>query len=193
MRARWNPFDEMNALMGDMDRLFRTALSTGALPLPGTGTAQGLLPGRSGGGGSTMAAFSPAVEVLRQGQDLVLRAELPGVNPEDVEISVVGNELHLRGERKQNQEVKQGDYVLSETVYGRFERTFILPEGVRPDEVKASYQDGILEIRVPAREAAQARRIPIQGTEKGPGTASAAGTSGAQAQNQEAAKKKSAA
>src|SRR5262249_29680892 len=139
MWTRWSPFDEMNTLFKEMDRLFRRSLTETGTPLRGGGSMS-LLPGEATG----TTVFTPPVEVFRKDKNLVLRAELPGINPEDVEITVVGNQLHLRGERKYNKEIDRNNFYVAESSYGRFERTFTLPEEVKPEDVKASYKQGIL-------------------------------------------------
>lgn len=163
MRSQWNPFEEMNTLMRDMDRLFRQTLFQGSTLPTLTGSTQG----RQLSGPSETTAFTPAVEVYRKDKNLVLRAELPGVKPEDVEISVVGNQLHVRGERKQNKEVNRDNYYFTESTYGRFERVFTLPEGIKPEDVKASFENGILEIQLPAEALdRKTHRVQIQGAPK---------------------------
>jgi HSP20 family protein len=162
MFRRWDPFEEMNALVRDMDRLFRRTFSeTGHAPSLGAGTSQELLPVWTGG--TTMNAFTPSMEAYQKDNKFVVRAELPGIDPKDVEVSVVGNQLRLSGERKQGEEIKRDDYYLSECSYGRFERAFTLPEGIKPEDVKASYKNGVLEITLPAKGLAQAHRIQIEG------------------------------
>ena len=116
-------------------------------------------------GGMQMATFAPAVDAFvdRDGKRFVARVALPGVDPKDVNISVQGNLLTLSGEREESQERRESDFVYNEIVYGAFERTLSLPEGVEPDKVTADYQNGILEITAPISAAALPRRIEVKG------------------------------
>jgi HSP20 family protein len=96
-------------------------------------------------------SFVPAVEWLTRGKQLVLRAELPGVDPEQVEVIVEGRQLTLRGEKRSAHESEPDAKVYyRELVHGRFERTFTLPEGIKADQVKAVFTQGVLEITMPA-------------------------------------------
>ena len=91
------------------------------------------------------------VEEFREGETLVVRAELPGIDPEkDVDVSVRDGELNIRAERQENTENANKDGYRSEFRYGSFARTVQLPRGARQEDIKASYRDGVLEIRVPA-------------------------------------------
>lgn len=96
----------------------------------------------------------------------VIRAELPGMDPErDVEISMADGLLHINAEREERSEDDRGEAYRSEFRYGRFERSLRLPEGTSQDDITASYKDGILEVRVPVKqqsEKAAAARIPVQ-------------------------------
>lgn len=164
---QWNPFEEMDSLFRDMDRLFRRTYSEGALqPERGLTLTSNLsmVPSRSA---EMTSQFTPAVEAFRKDNQIVLRAEIPGVNPEDVEITVVNNRLHLRGERKHSNEVRRDDYFFSESSYGFFERYFTLPQGVKPEDVKASFKNGVLEITLPAKEHTQTFRVKLEGAPEG--------------------------
>ena len=104
-----------------------------------------------------------AIEELREDDTLVVRAEMPGIDPEkDVEITVLNDTLTISAERRQKTEETENGRVRSEFRYGRFSRRMSLPAGTTEDEIKASYEDGILEIRVPiADEKTRERKIPI--------------------------------
>jgi len=105
------------------------------------------------------------VEEFLEDDMCVIRAELPEVDPDkDVEISVVDGILHIRAEREERREEDRPDGYRSEFHYGRFERSIQLPKGATESDVKATYKDGILEIRVPAPKAAEAKpaaKIPV--------------------------------
>jgi HSP20 family protein len=106
----------------------------------------------------------PAVDVFSRGDDLVVRAELPGIDPEkDVEISLHENTLLIRGERRHEKRMEGNGTYRLETRYGSFERAIRLPEGVKEGDISATYENGILEVVVPkAAELGGAKRIPIQ-------------------------------
>jgi HSP20 family protein len=104
------------------------------------------------------------VEEAREGDDLVVRAELPGIDPErDVEVTVSDGVLHIRAHREERSEEKDKDTVRSEFRYGSFVRNLPLPSGVKEEDIKANYKDGILEVRMPMGEEEKeaAKRIPV--------------------------------
>lgn len=104
------------------------------------------------------------VEEIREGDDMVVRAELPGIDPErDVEVTVSDGVLHISAHREEQSEQKDKDTLRSEFHYGSFVRNLPLPPGVHEDDVKATYKDGILEIRMPVgeEEKSSATRIPV--------------------------------
>lgn len=106
--------------------------------------------------------LSPPVDVEETAEGFVFRADLPGMSEKDVKVSLVGDTLTLRGERKRETEKKSGNVHRTERVFGAFERTFTLPAPVRGDQVKASYRNGVLEVRVPKAEEARVREIEVQ-------------------------------
>lgn len=108
------------------------------------------------------AGYFPQIESYIDGSTLFIKADLPGVDPEDVEISVENNRLTMKGERKAQHEVKNGDYVHQEVRYGSFVRTFMLPEGVNADEVNARYHKGVLEISMPLPASMEAKKVRIE-------------------------------
>ena len=106
--------------------------------------------------------WAPAIESHVEDGNLVVKADLPGVDPKAVSISVVGNELKIEGERKEERKRERKDYYYREVRYGKFSRTIALPEGVKSEEIKASYHDGVLEISMPAPAQIAPRRIAIE-------------------------------
>jgi HSP20 family protein len=95
------------------------------------------------------AAWAPDIEVFeRQGQ-LVVRADLPGMTKDDVNVRIIEGVLTLRGERKQEKEITRDDYYQSERSYGAFHRTLVLPEGVKAEQVQATFKNGVLEVTMP--------------------------------------------
>jgi HSP20 family protein len=106
--------------------------------------------------------FVPAVDMFEEGNELVIKAELAGIKKEDIKVEVAGNTLTLSGEKRGEEKVQKKDYYRVEQSYGSFSRTLELPEGAKLDEVKASYKDGLLEIRVPrGAEARKSHTVPI--------------------------------
>jgi len=140
--VRWRPRTEMPALQDDLDRtvdrLFRTWM-----------------------GPVSFSEFNwhPTVDVGETNDEVVVKAEMPGMSKDDIEINVEDNQLILSGEKKQEQ--KDTNYYRVERSYGAFRRIFTLPARVDVSKVKATYQDGVLTVRVPKSEAAKARKIEI--------------------------------
>jgi HSP20 family protein len=103
--------------------------------------------------------FAPAIESFLKEDKLVVRADLPGIDPKEVDVQVEGDRLTIRGERRQVHEDKNRSY--REVTYGRFERTVRLPSGVDPDTVKATYTDGVLEIAMDAPKSLTSKKVEI--------------------------------
>ena len=109
--------------------------------------------------------WAPAVDATAKNGDLVIRAELPGVKPEDVDISLQDNVLTISGERKAEQEEERGGYYIRERRYGSFSRSFNLPQGTDESKVRARFENGVLEVRVEGAGAVQEpKRIQIEGS-----------------------------
>jgi HSP20 family protein len=106
-------------------------------------------------------SWSPVVDVSETSDEVVVKAEMPGMSKDDIDISVEDSQLILSGEKRQEQEEKDASYYRVERSYGSFRRIFTLPARVDVAAVKASYQDGILTVRVPKAEAAKAKKIEI--------------------------------
>jgi HSP20 family protein len=108
--------------------------------------------------------FIPAVEtsIDKDGKKFHCQVMLPGIDPKDVNIQVLGNTLTISGERSNTREVKEADYLQREITYGSFQRTIELPEGVDKDKVNAEYRNGILEITAPISAASLPRKIEVK-------------------------------
>jgi HSP20 family protein len=107
--------------------------------------------------------FVPSVDVFDEGNELVIKAELAGIKRDDIKVELSGNTLTLRGEKRGEEKVERKDYYRLEQSYGTFSRTLELPEGVNVDQVKASYKDGLLEIRIPKDvELRRVHTVPIE-------------------------------
>lgn len=136
---------ELSTLRTEMDQLFDSFL--GNRPFYSSAAAD---------------LITPPVDVEETAEGYVFRADLPGMTEKDVKVSLTGDTLTLRGERKRESETNSGNVHRTERVFGAFERTFTLPAPVRGDQVKASYRNGVLEIRVPKAEEARVREIEVQ-------------------------------
>ncbi|MCK4546760.1 MAG: Hsp20/alpha crystallin family protein [Candidatus Eisenbacteria sp.] len=115
-----------------------------------------------GVGSSEDRAWMPCVDVAEKDSAYELKAELPGMKKEDIQVVFDDGELVLRGERKWEGEDQNGKYRRIEGRYGRFERRFALPEGVKADDVEAEYKDGILSVVLPKIEAPELKQIPVE-------------------------------
>ena len=136
---RWDPWGEIAALQRDMNQLF----------------------GRATSGSTTRGAFVPPIDAFTTDEGLIVRMELPGMAPDDVDISVQDGVLTVAGERFTDVDVKDDDWLRRERFLGRFERSFTLPEGTDPDSISASFDLGLLELRIPHPPEQQPRRIKI--------------------------------
>ncbi len=106
--------------------------------------------------------WMPAVDVFEQDNMMVVRADLPGMKKEDIDVSVRDDMLILQGHREEEREVKGETYYGSERATGRFFRSFGLPDGVSLDEIQASYTDGVLEVSVPKRDVQESQSVQIE-------------------------------
>jgi HSP20 family protein len=157
-----SPFELMRRFSEDVDRLFES-LGFPRLGWPFESTERALA--RPTAGTTATTAWTPSVEVFARGDDLVVRADLPGVKPEDVSVEAEDNNLIIRGETRAEHERQEEGYYYSERQYGSFYRSIPLPQGVRADNAQATFSNGVLEITLPGAARAvqpQRRRIQIQ-------------------------------
>ena len=112
-------------------------------------------------GNGMESVWAPTVDMRETKDDLVVTADLPGLNEKDVHLSITGDLLTLKGERQWNQEAKQDNHYRSERWFGKFERTLQLPVPVQADKVKASYRDGVLTVSLPKTEEIRPKEIKI--------------------------------
>jgi HSP20 family protein len=146
--VRWEPVRELTSLQNEMNRLFNTFFDT-----PTTG---------NGGNGATLRRWIPPMDLVETDEHFVLKADLPGLDEGDVNIEVEDNVLTVSGERKAEHEDKREGYVRVERAYGSFRRSLTLPEGIDPEAVTASFEKGVLEVRVPKPEQRKPRKVAIQ-------------------------------
>ena len=143
--VRWEPFRDLVTIQDRMNRVFEEAFR-------GTRSAEDE---RALGG-----SWAPPVDIYEQDGNLVLKAELPGIDPKDVRVE--NNVLTLRGERKFDQEVKRENCHRVERAYGTFSRAFTLPNVVDTANIKAEFKDGVLHVTMSKREEAKPKQIQIQ-------------------------------
>jgi len=135
--SRWDPFAELSEFRGPWERLL------GWRPL------------------DDQHEWMPAIDIERSNGDLVLRADVPGIKPEEVRIEIEDNILTVRGEHMDSSEKQKKDYLRRERRYGAFSRSMALPEGVDPKKVKAQTHDGIVEVTIPLPKETKAERVSI--------------------------------
>jgi HSP20 family protein len=152
---RWEPAREMQTIQQEMNRLFGTFFDAPE----GSGR---------GGDGGTMRRWIPAMDLVEEGDHFVLRADLPGVRDEDVNVELEDNVLTISGERKAEQEDRKEGYYRVERAVGRFSRSLTLPEGVDPDSIEAQFDNGVLTVRIPKPQQRQPRRVAISVGDKAP-------------------------
>jgi HSP20 family protein len=109
-----------------------------------------------------MRDWSPAVDIVENNDSYLLKAELPGMNKDDVKITLENNLLTIRGEKKNEYEKKEGNYHQVERSYGSFERTFTIPGSVKANDIDAQYKDGILSLMLPKMEEAKPKMIDVK-------------------------------
>jgi len=153
-----NPFTFMRRFIEDIDRLFE-----------GFGVGPGLRPRIDLGPASRErgeTTWVPAVEVFEREGQLVVRADVPGLTKDQIKLEVEEGQLVISGERRQEHEERRGGFYRSERSYGSFYRAIPLPEGTNPEQAKASFKDGVLEVTMPTPKRPAGRRIEIhEGTE----------------------------
>lgn len=146
---KWHPMRELEDIRRDMDKMFGEFFEA-----PRRG---GLLSRAIGRGVSV-----PSLELIDRKGEMVLRAELPGVKKEDVDITVQEEAITLKGQFKHDETVKDEDYYFSERRYGSFERTVPLPAEVDTGKAKATFKDGVLEVVLPKKKEAMPKEIKVE-------------------------------
>jgi HSP20 family protein len=143
--TRWDPYQQIADLQREIERMF-TVTRTGE--------------------GAPQRGWMPAVDVEQTDTEMVLKLDLPGMRREDVSIEVKDHTLIVSGERREEKEKKHEGYVTHERIAGRFTRSFMLPEGVDPDQVHARFDDGVLTVRLPRPKEQKPRQVQIEGESK---------------------------
>lgn len=143
---KWEPFMDFLSLQEKMDKLFEETIS------PHVGKGGELLAG----------AWHPAVDILENEKEIIIKAELPGIDLSDVSLEIADNLLTLRGERKFERDTKKENYHRIERSYGSFQRSFTLPGTVDQTRINAKLKDGILEVKLPKVENLKPKQIPVE-------------------------------
>jgi HSP20 family protein len=144
---RWEPVRELSTVQTEMNRLFNTFFDS-RTPSHGAGRA-------------VARRWTPALDVVETDEHFVLRADLPGLSENDVSIEFDDNVLTISGERKSEHEHTGKGYYRVERSFGSFSRSLTLPEGVDADAVKATFENGVLEVRIPKPEQPKPRKVQI--------------------------------
>jgi HSP20 family protein len=139
--VRWEPARELTNLQSEMNRLFSSFFEAGD--------------------GESARRWTPAMDLMEADDHLVLKADLPGVAEDDVQIEVRDNVLTISGERQAEHSEKRNGYYRVERAFGGFSRSLTLPDGVDADEIQATFDKGVLEVRIPKPEERKPRRISI--------------------------------
>jgi HSP20 family protein len=144
--TRFDPFRDLAVLQDRMNRLFNDSFGA-------RGSDEALL---------NRGTWTPAVDIYEVDGAVVLKAELPDMRREDIDVTVENNTLTIRGERKLDNEVKQENFHRIERAYGSFVRQFSLPATVDPAKIAAEYKDGVLTVKLPVREEAKPRTVKVE-------------------------------
>ena len=148
---RWEPVRELSTIQSEMNRLFNTFFDA-----------------PTGAGQAPARRWIPAMDLAESESDFILRADLPGLSEQDVKIELEDNVLTVSGERKSEHEERKEGFYRAERAYGSFSRSLTLPEGVDPERVSATFDRGVLEVRVPKPEAKKPRKVAISVGATGP-------------------------
>jgi HSP20 family protein len=114
--------------------------------------------------------WAPAIDMYEKDDKYMVKAELPGMKEEDVDVSVVGDRLTIKGEKKAETEIKEENYYRSERSYGSFFRSIDLPSDADPDKVEASYEDGVLEVAIPKTAGVKPKKVTVSAKKRGEST-----------------------
>ena len=143
---RWDPFNELRRMQETMNHLWRGF---------GAGTTAGTTEGQE------METWAVPLDVVQQGDNVVIRASMPGVNPDNIDVSIEDNVLTIRGESAHESEHKEGNYLMRERRSGSFYRALRLPDTLDSDRAQPHYEHGVLSITFPRMESKRAKRLQI--------------------------------
>ena len=143
MLTRWDPFQELITLRNAVDRLFDTSI------VPSSGSQQ-------------PSTWGLALDVVEKEDEFLVKASVPGINPDDLEITFTDNVLTIQGETKAEEEKDEGSYHLRERRYGSFSRSISLGSHITADKIQANYENGVLILHLPKAEEVKPKRISIK-------------------------------
>jgi HSP20 family protein len=144
--TRWEPFNEMVSLRDAVNQLFQDSfIRPGSWLMPFDGN-------------------QPAIDVIENKNEIVVKASVPGLKPEDIDISLTGDQLTIKGETKSEEKIEEANYVRKERRYGAFQRTLTLPTSVVSDKAKAEFENGVLTLTLPKSEEVKPKTIKVKTT-----------------------------
>jgi HSP20 family protein len=146
---KWHPLTDLMALRQAMDRLFEDSFVRPSRTLETFGQVT-----------------APALDVYQTPSEIVVKATLSGVKPEDVSIDITGDTLTIKGDNKAEQEVNREDYLYQERCYGTFSRSVVLSSGLKSDKTEATMEDGVLTLTIPKAEEVKPKAIKVKAKEK---------------------------
>lgn len=143
--VKWEPLRDLLSIQDRMNRLFEQTLSRSRAEE-----------------GITASTWAPAVDIYETPETIVMKAELPGLSRDDIEIQIRDNTLTLKGNRRFARDVQQENSLRIERAYGAFHRSFTLPATIQQDKIRAVFRDGVLELTLPKAEEAKPKKIAIE-------------------------------
>ena len=146
--GRWQPFQELNSLQKQMNRMFDSFFGRTTSLMPFEENLNDL-------------EFGPPVDIYEDDQKLTFKVEVPGIDEKDIKVEVENNVLTLHGERKLEKDIKEENFRRMERHYGAFSRSFTLPSAIDPEKIEANYSHGVLAVQMPKRAEARAKQIKV--------------------------------
>ncbi len=143
--VRWEPFRDLISLREAMDRLFEESFVRPRTDWP-----------------APLSAGTLAVDMYETDQDVVVKSSVPGVKPEDIDITITGDTLTIKGEAKSEEKVEEANYVRQERRYGAFSRSLTLPTTIVGDKAKAEFENGVLTLTLPKAEEVKPKTIKVK-------------------------------
>jgi len=147
--TRWEPFRGLSTLHDQVNRLFNDTVF------------------RTQGEDSSLASWAPSVDIYETHDELVVQADLPGLNEKDIDVRVENNLLTIHGERKFEKSVSEDNYLRVERSFGTFSRSFSLPNTVNAEAIRAEYKNGVLSLTLPKREESKPRQVKVSVSSNG--------------------------
>jgi len=146
--VRFDPFEDLTRLQREVNRLFEDS---------------NRVPARNGGGAEQVAAraWAPSVDIFEDHNEIVVKADLPGIKQEDIDIELTGETLTIKGERKFEDTQRKDNYLRVERSYGNFQRSFTVGVPIDQDKIKASFNSGVLEVHLPKSELTKPKKITV--------------------------------